>query len=115
MPGLRKGRAMALRKLQIAKEKSDAKKNEREEIEVRILGLLGRLGGINHEVIKEQNENERKEEKVEFLDILIEKMTGFHIGVNMLDFGIQVKLNSILARIIHVAELTSDHENKIEA
>lgn len=84
-------------------------------MEVRILGLLGRLGGINHQVIKEDNENGRKEETVDFIQILTEKMAGFHIGVNMLEFGIQVKLNSILSRIIQVAEFDADHENKTEA
>ena len=66
-PGIRKGRAIALRKLQAAKEKFEANKNrqehkEKEEIEVRVLSLLGRLGGINHQYVKEERKVEQKQE-----------------------------------------------------
>ena len=45
--GIRKGRVIAIKKLQAAKQKVEAKKHDKEDVEVRILSLLGKLGGKN--------------------------------------------------------------------
>lgn len=112
---MRKGRALAIKKLRAAKEKTESKKNEKEVIEVRIIGLLGKLGGINHKVIKEDTENDYVDEKADFIELLTDRIATMDIGMNIKDLGIKVKLNSILSNIIDVAESETTEDNKTEA
>ena len=111
---MRKGRIIALKKLQAAKENRNLIKNEYEEIEVRILGLLGRLGGISHKIVKEDTDKLNKvvNEKVEFVDILTNKSSGLQFNVNLEGFGFQIQLNKILSKVIELSEHEADSDNK---
>ena len=89
-------------------------KNDNEEIEVRILGLLGRLGGISHKIVKEDTDKLNKvvSEKVDFVNILTNKSSGLQFNVNLEGFGFQIQLHKILSRVIELSEHEADSENK---
>ena len=110
---IRKGRTIALKKLQAAKQSREAKNNDKEEIEVRVLGLLGRLGGISHQIVKTDGEKDKREDtKVDFVGILTSKTSGLQFNVTMEGFGVQIQLKTILSKIIELAEQSSDSETK---
>jgi len=109
---VRKGRTIALKKLQAAKQNKIEKLNLREELEVRILGLLGRLGGISHQIVSDETSLDSKEtsNKVDFLEIMTNKTSGLQFNVNVEGFGIQIRMKTILNRIIELSE-HDEHKN----
>jgi hypothetical protein len=112
---IRKGRAIALKKLQAAKQRRAERQNEREELEVRVLGLLGRLGGISHQIVKDEANKESDETRPvsNFIEILTSKTSGFQFNANVEGFGIQIQMKSFLNRIIQLSEHVECEENTL--
>ena len=112
-----KGRMIAIRKLKSAKANRDAKKRDREEIEVRILSILGRLGGISHQIVKddESKENSQIGNTTDFVNVITDKNTGLKFNIFLENCGIQIDLQAILPKIIEQANNEPDNENTIAA
>ena len=113
----KKGRMIAIRKLKSAKASRDAKKRDREEIEVRILSILGRLGGISHQIVKddENKENSQIGNTADFVSVITDKNTGLKFNMFLENCGIQIDLQTILPKIIEQANNEPDNDNTIAA
>lgn len=115
--GNKKGRMMAIKKLKSAKQNRDAQRRDREEIEVRILSILGRLGGISHQIVKDEIDNDNPDigTTTDFVNIITDSKTGLKFDLFLEKFGIQIDLQSILPKVIELASKDPDSDETIAA